>query len=85
MEPKDFAELLNYISENNAWGEKMYDVCSVRKRRAIKYVDATYDSRDGLVWSITFRSCVPGDTFTFRIESKEDLGELYDWLNKTVN
>ena len=49
MTPKQFAELLEYIKENNSWGEKMYEIIIERKRRAIKYVDAVFDSRDGTV------------------------------------
>ena len=86
MTPKQFAELLDYIRENNSWGEKMYEVCSIRKRRAIKYVDSVFDSRDGTVWYIKFRS-VLGDTtedIIFRIENEDDIKKVYSYLNEKV-
>lgn len=84
MTPQEFAKLLNYIRENNSWGAKMYEVNIERKRRAVKYVDANFDSRDGRVWQITFRSCVPDGTVSFIIESEQDVKAIYAWLDTMV-
>lgn len=84
MTPQDFTALLNCIRENNSWGVNMYDVNVIRKRRAIKYVDASFDSRDGRIWQITFRSCVPDGDRSFRIESQHDIDSIYSWLNATI-
>ena len=81
MTPQEFAALLDYIRENNSWGVKMYELSVERNRRVVKYVDASFDSRDGRVWQITFRSCIPGGTMDFRIESSEDVSKVYAWLD----
>lgn len=81
MTPQEFAALLDYIRENNSWGVKMYELSVERNRRVVKYVDASFDSRDGRVWQITFRSCIPGGARDFRIESSEDVAKVYAWLD----
>lgn len=85
MTPKQFSELLEYIKKNNSWGEKMYEINIERKRRAIKYVDAIFDSRDGTIWSIKFRSQTHGKDKTFRIENENDIKKLYEYLDENVN
>lgn len=85
MTPQEFASLLGYIRENNSWGAKMYEVNVERKRRAIKYVDASYDSRDGHIWQITFRQCVPGGEKNFRVDSSSSVADIYAWLDETVS
>lgn len=84
MTPQDLAKLLEYIRENNAWGDKMYDVNVIRKRRAVKYVDACFDSRDGRVWQITLRSCVPGGDVNFNVSAEQGVKALYAWLDETI-
>ncbi len=81
MTPRQFAELLEYIKKNNCWGPGMYEVVHERNRKAVKYVDACFDSRDGLVWSITFREGANQDK-SFRIESENDLKKVYAWLDE---
>lgn len=85
MTPKQFAELLDYIRENNSWGEKMYEVCCVRHRRAIKYVDSVFDSRDGTVWHLTFRSPTRGEDKQFRIDNENDIKKVYEYLDEKVD
>lgn len=85
MSPKQFAELLDYIKENNSWGEKMYEVCCERNRRAVKYVDAVFDSRDGTVWHLKFRSPTHGNDREFRIENEEDIKKVYEYLDEKVD
>ena len=84
MTPKQFSELLEYIKENNSWGEKMYEVCCERNRRAIKYVDAVFDSRDGTVWHLKFRSPTHGKDRGFRIENENDIKKVYEYLDEKV-
>ena len=85
MTPQQLAELLEYVKVNNGWGEDvMYETTIVRKRRAIKYVDATFDSRDGTIWLLKFRSILGRkDSKTFRIEKPEDIKDVYSWLDET--
>lgn len=84
MTPFEYATLLEYIKKNNSWN-KLYEVTYERHRRAIKYADCIFDSRDGRVWLITFRTVVSGkdnaDT-TFRVESQEDIKNIYKWLDE---
>lgn len=81
MTPQEFAALLDYIRENNSWGVKMYELSVERNRRVVKYVDASFDSRDGHIWQITFRSCLPDGTKDFRVESGDDVAKIYTWLD----
>ena len=85
MTPQQFAELLEYIKDNNSWGKNMYEINIERKRRAIKYVDAIFDSRDGTIWSVTFRSQTHGKDKTFRVENENDIKKLYEYLDENVN
>ena len=84
MTPEEYAKLLRYIQENNGWGDNMYDVNCVRHRRAVKYVDACFDSRDGKIWSIKFRNVTPGEGKTFKIECPKDIHRVYSWLNQKM-
>lgn len=84
MTPQEFAELLNYIRENNSWGAKMYEVRFELHRRAIKYVNSTFDSRDGHIYHITFHSCLPDGTKSFEIKTHQNIKEIYAWLDATV-
>jgi hypothetical protein len=82
MTPKQLAELLEYIKTNNCWGIDMYEINYERNRRAIKYVDASFDSRDGLVWRLEFRSVTGVGEMTFRVENENDLKKVYEWLDE---
>lgn len=84
MTPKQLRELLEYIKANNSWGVNMYDINMTRNRRAIKYVDACFDSRDGSVWSITFRSVTGCEDKTFRVENQNALNDVYKWLDEPL-
>jgi hypothetical protein len=86
MTPEQFCKLLEYIKKNNSWGEHMYEINHIRHRRAIKCIDSCFDSRDGRVWSITFRGVTHGDyEVSFRIECQRDIDNLYKWLDKKVS
>lgn len=80
MTPQQYAELLNYIQENNSW-RKMCD-CSRRKRRIIKYVDAVFDSRTGMIWHVTFRQ--GGYRKEFRVDSACQLQFIYEYLDEEI-
>lgn len=86
MTPQEYAKLLLYIYVNNSWGPKMYELHHERHRRTIKYVTAVFDSRDGSVYSIKFSQMVPtygrSSDISFRIETKEDIRKIYDFLNE---
>lgn len=83
MTPFEYARLLQYIFQNNGWANA-YDIYE-RNRYAIKYVDACFDSRDGKVWLIKFRSIVGhNDEVSFRIESEEDIAKIYRFLDEPM-
>lgn len=84
MSPEEYVQLLNYISENNGWGNNMYETCCERRRHAIKYVDAVFDTRDSKVWHIVFRGLVDGSRKEFRVETAEDLKKVYEYLDEEV-
>ena len=84
MTPKQFADLLTFIKENNSWGLKMYEVVHEKNRRAIKYVDASFDSRDGTIWQITFREVIPDGSKTFQIKTPYDVAQILSWLNTPI-
>lgn len=83
MTIKQYAELLEYIFKNNGWNvESFYENSAERHRRCFKYVDTTFDSRDGKIFKITFRNGTT-EGKTFRIETEDDIKAVYDWLNTT--
>ena len=78
----EYAKLLEYIQQNNYWGINMYK-CISRKRKCVKYVGSTFDSRDGKVYSVRFNlGC--GEWTDFRVETDEDLQKVYTWLDEEV-
>lgn len=81
MTPFELARLLEYITKNNSWLNAQDVAC--RNRKAIKYTDASFDSRDNTVWHIKFRGVVGGgaNEVSFRIESKEDIDKIYTYLD----
>ena len=81
MTPQQFADLLEYIKANNSW-HKMIEVIK-RNRRVVKYVDATFDTRDGTIWHIKFRQ--GGLDEGFRIERHEDIQAIYKWLDEKID
>ena len=88
MTPNDFVKLLEYIKKNNSWGQEMYDVIEVRHRKAVKYVDACFDSRDGTVFSITMRDVIchgSGEKdVSFRLDAPELVKKVYEWLDEEI-
>ena len=81
MTTDDLKELLDYIMQNNSWKEMSYYNC---RRKQPKYLDFklqfTLDTRDGIIFSITFRHS--GEDKSFWVENKEDLKKVYEWLDE---
>jgi len=83
----ELCELLKYIEVNNSW-LNMYDICSKNpKRRIVKYVRFSMDTRESDVWNVTFDNIIGGyggkDPVTFRTEMGYSLKErVYKWLNE---
>ena len=84
MTSQEFSELLDYVKSNNSWGDNMYEVCHERKRRAIKYVVGMFDSRDGTIYKIQFRSQTHGEDKDFRVENAEEIKAVYAWLDEIM-
>lgn len=85
MSPQQFVGLLDHIKKNNSWGGNMYDICRVRNRRAVKYVDASFDSRDGSIWRIELRSIVGHEDIAFRVDTADGLAAVYEFLNEPLD
>ena len=84
MTPKQYAELLEYITKNNGWGIDMYVNRCERHRRVFKYIDASFDSRDGHIWRIDFREGSGHANKSFRIENEADIKAVYAYLDEEV-
>lgn len=84
MTPKEFQQLLEFVKENNSWGVNMYVINHEHNRKAVKYVDCCFDSRDGSIWSVSFRSVTDEKDKSFRIESDKDIQKIYNWLNEPL-
>ena len=81
MTIKQYAELLEYIFKNNGWNiNAISDNLDCRKPM-IKYVDSSFDTRDGHIWYIKLRGISANDT-SFRVETDEEVAKIYEWLNK---
>ena len=85
MNIEQFNELLTYIKENNSWGDNIYEVNVEKNRKAIKYVDSSFDSRDGMIWFIKFRGITGETDKEFRIEKQEQILDIYRWLDEPLN
>lgn len=83
MTPKQLCELLEYIIENNGW-QHLYS--ATRKgRKCFKYLDFSFDTRDGHIWQIHFRANGAfnlTEEKTFKIESDEDIKAIYAFLDE---
>lgn len=72
-------KLLAFIRENNS------PFTTSKGRRVVKYVDPHIDMRDGMCFSITFRTYSGHVNFNTTNENRDDPKSLYDrcidWLN----
>ncbi len=83
MTPDKLIELLNYIMQNNSWQNLYVNACE-KHRPCFKYIDFSFDTRDGHIWQITFRENGAfnfKEKKTFRIENENDLKEVYKFLD----
>ena len=85
MTIKKYCELLEYIKENNSWGANMYEINCERNRKAIKYVDASFDSRTGDIWCVNFRSVTGEEDKAFRVDDQYGLADMYAWLEEPLH
>lgn len=80
MTLEELKDVLLIISSSNCWGPGMYDVCEILNRRAIKYVDFSYDTRDLTIWRVTLRNITGHEDVSFRVDTKEGQAELEKFL-----
>lgn len=84
MTPTQYADLLKYIFKNNGWAVgSFYENSAEKHRKCFKYIDATFDSRDGKIFKITFRNGTAAGK-TFMVETETDIEKIYAWLNLGV-
>ena len=84
MTVQKYCELLEYIKENNSW-RNLHEVHQ-RNRKAIKYVDASFDSRTGLIWCINFRSITgDDDDIAFMVDNQYGIEDMYKWLEEPIH
>lgn len=80
MNSQDLKNLIDYVMANNSWK----NFSAMENRKMPKYLDFqvffTLDTRDGIVFSLTTRQS--GKDNSFRIETKKDLEQFYNWLDK---
>ncbi len=80
MNSQDLKNLIDYVMTNNSWK----NLSATENRKMPKYLDFqvffTLDTRDGIVFSLTTRQS--GKDNSFRIETKKDLEQFYNWLDK---
>lgn len=80
MNSQDLKNLIDYVMANNSWK----NLSAMENRKMPKYLDFqvffTLDTRDGIVFSLTTRQS--GKDNSFRIETKKDLEQFYNWLDK---
>ena len=84
MTPKQLYELLEYIMENNSWQDLYTNACE-KERKCFKYLDMSFDTRDGHIWQIRFREDGAFNLSTekvFKIESEEDIKAIYAYLDE---
>lgn len=83
MTPKQYAELLDYITENNGWN-KLYENCAKRHRQCFKYIDMTFDIQTGSITKIHLRFGGGQAGVTFSVDTEEKIKALYEFLDREV-
>ena len=83
MKPSEFADLCHYVSLHNGWGDGLYEKAIKANRKAIKHIQAFFDSRDGSIYKVKF-SCITDwvNERTFATATKEDIEAIYKWLDE---
>ena len=88
MTPFEYSKLLEYISNHNSWGIGSHILQFKLHRRVIKYVEASFDTRTGTIWRVTFKQCLAGKQSEqrkdFLTKSPADIARIYRWLDAEV-
>lgn len=79
---KQYADLLEYIFKNNGWNINAIQDNLDCGKPMIKYVDSSFDTRDGHIWSIKLRGLL--NDKSFRVETDKEVAKVYEWLNKEI-
>ena len=84
MTIEQYCELLKYIKENNSWSGNMYENGYMRRRILIKYVRASFDTRDDTIFLIQLE---PGDGSkkSFRVDYENGIKDVYAFLDKRLS
>ena len=82
----ELKELLEYIKEKHSW-ENMYEIHSNHpKRKIIKYVRFSMDTRENDIWNIAFDGIQNNNGINeviFRTEMNYNLKDkIYEWLKE---
>lgn len=80
MTVQEYAKFLNFIRENNSLNATFDRTC----RKPIKYVESSFDTRDGKVWSINIRLYGDKAGTKFILQTESDIKSMYDWVNELV-
>jgi hypothetical protein len=86
MNPKEYAELLEYIHKNNGWEHTLYGRHEGDKKPLIKYVSCSFDTRTGEVWQVSF-NIHASETFSIgstKADREKFKADIYNWLNGEV-
>lgn len=78
MTVQEYVKFLNFISENNSLNTSF----SRTYRKPIKYIESSFDTRDGKVWSINIRLYGDKTGTTFVLQTESDIKSMYDWVNE---
>ena len=83
MTPKQFAELCEYVQQNNGWADKTYEKVITSNRKAIKHISCKFDSRDGSIYQVKF-SCITDwlNERTFSTITQSQVEAIYRWLDE---
>lgn len=84
MTTKDLKALLDYIAVHNGWNNSNW----TRQYRRIKCADVFFDNQNATVYCLRFREVLgkPADAkeVVFTIRTKEDLSDVYAYLNEEI-
>lgn len=81
MTATEYARLLEYVYHFNGWNSMVETLPITGDRRRFKYVNASFDTRDGHIWKIELY--LGGNTphETFIIKDKSDIDAIYAYLD----
>lgn len=80
-----FLEVYYRIMNQYSWKRMINDCVEPeekrKKGRKPKYVRFSLDTRDGEIWCATFAES-PNKDISFRLDDKQELKDMYDWLDR---